>query len=112
MSALFDDGFWKIFSKSVKSGATKIIHIFKTIISRKPVFVVNYRYRVALAISLKGSSIFLDREFRHKNGLTSEFGGKSEKSGDFVNTVIFLFSMCVKHKNTLCVKISKKNIDF
>ena len=78
---------------------------------------VNDRYKVALAISLrlKASSIFPDREFWLKNGPKSEFLGKSEKSGKsgtFVKTVIFLCSMCFKHKNTLCVQISSKNIDF
>ena len=78
---------------------------------------VNDRYKVALAISLrlKASSIFPDREFRLKNGPKSGFWGKSEKSGKsgtFVKIVVFLFSMCFKHKNTLCVQISSKNIDF
>ena len=76
---------------------------------------VNDRYKVALAISLrlKASSIFPDREFRLKNGPKSEFLGKSEisgKSGIFLKIVVFLFSMCFEHKNTLCVQISPKNI--
>ena len=63
---------------------------------------VNDRYKVALAISLrfKASSIFPDREFWLKNGPKSEFLGKSEKSGKsgtFVKIVVFLFSMCLKH---------------
>ena len=78
---------------------------------------VNDRYKVALAISLrlKASSIFPDREYWLKNGPKSEFLGKSEKSGksgNFVKIVVFLFSMCFKHKNKLCVQISSKNIDF
>ena len=75
---------------------------------------VNDRYKVALAISLrfKASSIFPNREFWLKNGPKSEFLGKSEKSGTFVKIVVFLFSMCFKHKNTLCVQIWSKNIDF
>ena len=121
MSALFPmtlfGRFFQNQSKSVISGASKICHIFRTKTSRALIFVANDRYKVALAISLslKASSIFPDREFWVKNGPKSEFLGKSEKSGKsgtFVKTVIFLCSMCFKHKNTFCVQISSKNIDF
>ena len=118
MSALFPmtlfGRFFQNRSKSVISGASKICHIFRTKTGRALIFVANDRYKVALAISLslKASSIFPDREFWVKNGPKSDFLGKSGKSGTFVKTVIFLFSMCSKHKNTLCVQISSKNIDF
>ena len=85
-------------SKSVKSGASKKCHIFRTKTDRALIFVVNYTYKVALAIplNLKASSIFPDLEFLLKNGQKSEFLGKSEKSGKsetFLKTVIFLLSM-------------------
>ena len=118
MSALFPitlfGRFFQNRSKSVISGASKISYIFRTKTSRALIFVANDRYKVALAISLslKASSIFPDREFWVKDGPKSEFLGKSEKSGTFVKIVVFLFSMCFKQKNTLCVQISLKNIDF
>ena len=121
MSALFPmtlfGRFFQNQSKSVISGASKSCPIFRNKTSRALILVANDIYKVALAIllSLKASSIFPDREFWVKNGPKSEFLGKSEKSGKsgtFVKTVIFLCSMCFKHKNTLCVQISSKNIDF
>ena len=80
------------FPKSVKSVASKICHIFTTTIGRALIFVVNDRYKVALAISLslKASSIFPDREFRPKNGPKSEFLGKSEKIRKFCKNCHFL----------------------
>ena len=118
MSALFRMTIFGRFcqnqSKSIKSGASKICYIFRTKTDRALIFMVNDRYKEALAISLrlKTSNIFPDREYRLKNGAKSEFWGKSGKSGIFVETVIFLFSMCFKHENTLCVQISSTNIHF
>ena len=114
MSALFPITISKRFfqnqSKSVKSGPSKICHIFATKTGRALIFVVNDRYKVALAISLnsKASNIFPDREF----GSKMVPNRKNWETGSFVKTFIFLFPMCFEYKNTLCVHISSKNIDF
>ena len=103
-----DEDFRTIFSKSVKSRASKICHIFRTKTGRALIFVLDDRYKMALAIllSLKASSMFPDREFGLKNGPKSEFSEKDEKScksRTFVRIAIFSFSMCFKHKNTFLI---------
>ena len=104
-------------SKSVKSGASKVLHISRTKTGRALIFPINDRYKVALTISLRlnALNIISDRESQLKHGPKSEFSLKSEKSRkseSFAKTAIFLFSMCFKHKDTLCVQMSSKNIDF
>ena len=70
-------------------------HMFRTKTGIALIIKVNDRYKVALAISLilKVPNIFLDQKLVSKIVQNWNFREKSEKSGNFTKTFIFIFNV-------------------